>query len=73
MNKKLKKGFFIIKVIIPVAYIAIGLTIIFAPGAGVEKFLSPTMAPILGILLIAYGIFRGYRAYVSEKRDQSGN
>lgn len=50
----------VIRAAIAVAYILLGILVIFTPLSGV---LSDNMKYIFSILLIAYGIFRCYRAY----------
>lgn len=56
----LKNPGIIIRVAIAVAYILLGILVIFTP---LSTILSDKMKYVFSILLIAYGIFRCYRAY----------
>jgi hypothetical protein len=49
-----------------VIYIGIGIYLITHTNALVE-FLNPDMTLIVGLLLIAFGAFRGYRAWFIER------
>lgn len=62
MNKYLDNTLFIFKMVMSVFYVAIGLAFLFRSG-GVGDIIPERYTPILGILLIIYGLFRGYRAY----------
>ena len=67
MNEQFKKGLFVFKIVMSLVYIAIGLTIIFRP-EGITKLVPQPFTPILGILVVFYGCFRGYRAYFVENK-----
>ncbi len=67
MNKQLNKALFFFKMLMSLVYIAIGLTLIFK-SAEVKDVIPAPYAPIVGILAIAYGLFRGYRAYTLEQK-----
>jgi hypothetical protein len=47
-------------------YIGIGIYLITHPNALVD-LLNPDMTLIVGVLLIAFGAFRGYRAWFIER------
>jgi hypothetical protein len=70
MTEQFKKILFVFKMVMSAVYIAIGFTILFNPGAGVERYLPAQFAPALGVLLVIYGIFRGYRAYKIERKKE---
>ena len=50
-----------------IVYIALGIAFIFK-GDGIGNALPVQYMPIVGFLLIIYGVFRGYRAYIVERR-----
>ena len=68
MNEQFKKGLFVFKIVMSLVYIAIGLTIIFRP-EGIVKIIPQPYTPVLGALVIFYGLFRGYRAYFVENKQ----
>jgi len=54
------------KLAMTVIYLGIGIYLITHPNA-LAEFLNPDMTLIVGVLLIAFGAFRGYRAWFIEQ------
>jgi hypothetical protein len=54
------------KLAMAMIYIGIGIYLITHPNALVD-LLNPDMTLIVGVLLIAFGAFRGYRAWFIER------
>lgn len=69
MDSKFKSVLFIFKMLMSFFYIAIGFTFILKPGKLVDVIPAQYL-PILGVLLIAYGLFRGYRGYIEQKNSK---
>jgi hypothetical protein len=67
MSKQLNNVLFIFKMVMSCFYVAIGLTFLFRSG-GIAEVIPAQYTPILGVLLIVYGLFRGYRAYFVERK-----
>ncbi len=65
MNKQLKNVLFVFKMVMALVYISIGLTLIFKNEL-TENIISGQYAPIIGVIFIVFGIFRGYSAYKVE-------
>jgi len=57
----IKNPGFILRIIIAAGYILLGILLIFHPSA--LGFLSKDMTRAFSVVLILYGLFRGYRAY----------
>jgi hypothetical protein len=51
-----------------IVYIAIGISLLFK-SEGFGDLIPAQYMPVLGILLIVYGLFRGYRAYSIERKS----
>lgn len=67
MNNQLNNVLFIFKMVMSLVYITIGLTFIFKNEL-TRDIISEQYAPILGVLFIIFGAFRGYRAYTAERK-----
>jgi hypothetical protein len=67
MNNQLTNVLFVFKMLMSIVYVTIGLTLILKSN-GIGEIIPAQYAPVLGILLIIYGIFRGYRAYTIERK-----
>lgn len=64
----LRNPAFILRALIALAYVAMGFVLL--ANAKALTFLSPLMKYAFALLLIAYGIFRGYRAWNMFKNDE---
>ncbi len=69
MNKQMNNLMFIFKMLMSLVYIAIGVSLLFRT-EGIGELIPATYTPVLGILIILYGLFRGYRTYTSERKVQ---
>jgi hypothetical protein len=67
MNEQFKNILFIFKMIMSLVYIAIGIGLLFK-SEGFGELIPAQYMPVLGIILIVYGLFRGYRAYAVERK-----
>jgi hypothetical protein len=67
MNPQVKKIIFVFKLVMSLVYIAIGLTFVFSPSS-MGNIIPIDYMAVVGLLLISYGVFRGYRAYSIEKQ-----
>jgi hypothetical protein len=67
MSSKFNSALLIFKLLMSLVYIAIGLSFIFSP-RDFGTLIPAQYLPILGGLLVAYGIYRGYRAYFVERK-----
>ena len=54
--------------VMALVYIILGFAFIFK-NEGVGKLIPLEYVPILGVLLIIYGLFRGYRAFTLERNS----
>ncbi len=66
MENKFNAYFIYFKLFMGLVYIALGLYIIFAPPSN-DRLIPASYAPVVGILLIIYGLFRAYRAYFIDR------
>jgi hypothetical protein len=64
----IKNPAFILRVIISMAYVALGISLLVNPHT--MLFLSGGVKVAFSLLLIAYGIFRAYRAWEQFKSDE---
>lgn len=67
MNSQLKYIVYIFKMVMAIVYIVLGFAFIFK-NEGIGKLVPLEYMPILGVLLIVYGLFRGYRAFSAERK-----
>ena len=67
MNSRLKYVVYIFKMVMALVYIVLGFAFIFK-NEGIGKLVPLEYMPILGVLLIVYGLFRGYRAFSAERK-----
>lgn len=66
MSEGLKKVLLYLRVVMPILFIFIGVYCLVRP----ENIqLEPQYSKLLGYLVIAYGAFRGFRAYKALKDD----
>lgn len=64
----LRNPAFILRALIALAYVGLGLALLV--NARALLILAPAMKYAFAVLLIAYGIFRGYRAWNMFKNDE---
>jgi cytochrome c biogenesis protein CcdA len=62
----MKNALFIFRLFISFTYVLAGLLMLIKPELFVE-FFNPIMSSIIGIVLIAFGLFRAYRAWFIER------
>ncbi|HVD99155.1 MAG TPA: hypothetical protein VNB90_13185 [Cytophagaceae bacterium] len=67
MNNQVNNAFTFFKLFIALAYIAIGIMLIVQPDS-LSALISAKYAPYLGVVVILYGLFRGYRTYTTERK-----
>lgn len=58
---------FVFKMVMSLFYVGIGVMLLFRSGS-LGNVIPAQYVPILGFLLIAYGLFRGYRAFTVERK-----
>lgn len=62
----MKNALFIFRLFISFTYVLAGLMMLLRPDY-FKDFFTGTIASALGVILIAFGLFRGYRAWFVER------
>ena len=65
------KSFAIVNALMSLSYSVIGIILILNPDSNFAQMMLPSKGYVygLGVLLIAYGIFRAWRVYKKNKSD----
>jgi hypothetical protein len=59
-----------LKYLMAIFYMAIGLWILTHPSRFGEVMLDPMIGRLIGGILVAYGLFRFYRAYTTDRPQE---
>lgn len=68
----MSKTLFYFRMTMAVVYTAIGVYILFS-NKSLNGIVSETYTPVIGGLILAYGLFRGYNALKVEKNKDQDN
>jgi|GEM_PF-1372193 len=64
----LQKGLHYFRMSMAVIYTAIGVFILTKPNA-LKGIVDESYAPIIGALILVYGLYRGYKEYIVESNN----
>lgn len=68
----MNKALFYFKMTMAVVYTAIGVYILINPNS-LRGIVDTTYTPVIGGLVLAYGLFRGYNVLKIEKNENKDN